>query len=767
MLQEGISHIEDLSVDDFIRVVSDLGKFRATEKLDGANLWVGVDSKGRIFTSREGKSSKADRFFNEEDYPYFAANNGFRSTLAAFKQVESDVKTALQPGDTVEVEVLYGRQPNAVTYGAGGKNFIAILRGVEGTSNEKADALVRALANRTATVKVKVVDTADGINLTVTDQDITYQFVGAQQIPAEKLSKVNVTKQLDDLKDFLNSPAEGVDGLTNAELMAKSMSSVPQEQRAKAKEQRELVRSKVMRDFKLPIKQELLDQFVRQLKSPLSDDSDDGVGIEGVVLQEPSTGEQVKLVDKEEFTTLNKFNHAVRGGINGVVRTTDPAAPKEARGGTIGNMKIMIADFLGNRDLARSATAKRIITGLKKESPAKTAHALADELIDTKDHISVKKKLMAIVQHAIDTLKADLEEFEKNKDHFKIHLKNGKEQGLSPEVVRRTRLAFAEALRDTAELHKKLDAVSSPAALVAVLYGRLIKAVHAGGSEELSEALLLEKRQFTDKTQYARKDSWTLMNIYFASVMMAAVILQAQDKIGIRFLRDKAHMRLKKWGADMSMVNFWGYPIWRAGQPNMKKLIGRRTAAEIHKAAKRAPANNWRYIHIDIAFAGELPIEWKEHRKTLQFLQRLPGMNVDRVNTLLDGCFNYANLSLDEKIKLHNKLHLYVMQFIPHNELNTRIRAIYHDLLLNANGENYQMVENMKLIKQVIGEDADATATSAAAVAPVELPVGLNKGQRHTVLRRTGTEWINRIKDVKLRKQTQFAVAERMKGKGQ
>lgn len=766
MLREGISHIEDLSIDDFIRVVSDLSKFRATEKLDGANLWVGVDQKGRIFTSREGKSSKADRFFNEEDYPFFAANNGFRSTLAAFKQMESDVKTVLQPGDTVEVEVLYGRQPNAVTYGAGGKNFIAILRGVEGTSNEKADALVRALANRTVTVKVKVVDTSDGINLTVSDQDITYQFVGAQHIPAEKLSKVDVSKQIADLKSFLGAPAEGVEGMTNAELLSKSMTSVPQEKRQEAKQQRELVRSKVMRDFKLPIKQQLLNQFVRQFKSPLSDE-EDGIGIEGVVLQEPSTGEQVKLVDKEEFTTLNKFNHAVRSGINGVVRTTDPAAPKEARGGTIGNMKIMIADFLGNRDLARSANAKRIIASLKKESPAKTAQALADELVDTNDSISLKKKLLAIVQHAIDTLKSDLSEFEKNKDHFKIHLRSGKEQGLTDEVVRRTRLAFAEAIRDTSELHRRLEGVKTPAGMIAVLYGRLIKAVHSGGEESLTEQILLEKRQFTDKTQYARKDSWTLMNVYFASLMMASVILQAKDKIGIRMLRDKAHMRLKKWGADMSMVNFWGYPIWRAGQPNMKKLVGRRVAAEIHKVAKRAPANNWRYIHIDIAFAGELPIEWHEHRKTLQFLQRLPGMNIDRVNILLDGCFNYANLTLDEKVKLHNRLHLYVMQFIPHNELNTRVRAIYNELLINANGENYQMVENMKLIRKVIGEDADATATAASAVAPVELPVGVNKGQRHTVLRRTGTDWINRIKDVKLRKQTQFAVAERMKGKGQ
>ena len=100
-LHEGIVHLEDLDLQAFIAAVKNISKMHASEKLDGAQLWTGLDEKGQLFTSREGKRSRSERFYNEKDYPYFAAYNGFRSAHAALKAKEAEIKTVLRPGDIV------------------------------------------------------------------------------------------------------------------------------------------------------------------------------------------------------------------------------------------------------------------------------------------------------------------------------------------------------------------------------------------------------------------------------------------------------------------------------------------------------------------------------------------------------------------------------------------------------------------------------------------------------------------------------------------
>ena len=68
-----IQHIDDLDIKSFISAVRNIGTMQATEKLDGANLWFGLDDAGRLFTSRTGKRDDSARFYSEADYPYFAA----------------------------------------------------------------------------------------------------------------------------------------------------------------------------------------------------------------------------------------------------------------------------------------------------------------------------------------------------------------------------------------------------------------------------------------------------------------------------------------------------------------------------------------------------------------------------------------------------------------------------------------------------------------------------------------------------------------------
>jgi len=761
-LLEGITHLEDMDLQAFIRAVQNISKMQASEKLDGANLWFGLDDEGKLFTSRAGKRKNAENMYEEKDYPYFAAYNGFRSAHAALKEKEEQIKRVLRPGDTVEIEVLYGRQPNAVTYGAGGKNYIAFLRGVEGTQDILVDQLATMMTNENATVKVQIVDSVDGENLKLTPADVTFQFVGAQKIDTAHLKNTDVTKQLQALNKFLQAEA-GVPGrqMTNFDLATASLGSFDKEIRPQAKEMRTKVLATILTDFKLPIKRELLDKFVAKIKSPLATNDlspDEDTGIEGVVLKDPESGDQIKLVDKDTFTTINQFNHSVRGTLSGVVKTLDPTASLEARGGLLGNLKITIADLLGNIELARTQGAKKVFATLKGKDAEETVKNVAKQLTGNDDYLGTKRKVHALIEHTQEVLAQSLKDFKDHKDEFQLKLKNGKTLGYTAEVIRRTLLSFAEAKRDLTELHEKVGKTKNLAQLVALLYGRIAKAVHeVEEAEPVAEGLLLEKRMTTDKAQYQGKDAWTILNIYLATYMMAAVIFKANDKEGIRILRDKTHMRLQSWNKEMSPLNFWGYPVWRAGSPQVKKLIGPKAAGEIFKHARQCPSSLWKFMHMDLSYGKEVPIEWKEHRQAIAFLQRTPGMNVDRVNSLLDMTMRYEELTRDEKIKFHTKLYYFTQQFIPTSPLGHRVRMVYDKLLFTPaepTDPNDPMLE-MKLLQQVtnaITEDGEAptAGTGAGAAATVSTDIATNPqhlfGEKRIIKRMKRNHDITRYK---------------------
>lgn len=721
ILAEGIVHLEDLDLQSFIKVVGNMAKLQASEKLDGAQLWFGIDDEGKLFTSRAGKRKNAENMYQEKDYPYFSAYNGFRAAHAALKAKEADLKRILTPGSTVEIEVLYGRQPNAVTYGAGGKNYIAFLRGVEGTADATVDQLTNIMTGTSVQVKVQTVDTTDGVNLKLTPTDITFQFVGAQKIDTANLKTTDVSKQLAKLQDYLRQRAD-LPGkiITNFDLAVASLGSIDKDIRPTAKQLKAQVLAHIMTDFKLPIKKELLDKFVSKIKSPLAADdlsSDEDIGIEGVVLRDPDNGDQIKLVDKDTFTTVNQFNHSIRGAISGTIKTLDPAASVEARGGMLGLLKITIADLIGNIELARTQSAKKVFQIVKGKDPEETVRNVAKEL-GGEDYRATKTKIAALIDNTQQQLDQALKDFKANKDQFSLKLKSGKTMGLSAEVIRRTLVAFAEAKRDVTELGEKVKKTKSLVQLVALLYGKVAKAVHeVEEAEQVTEELLSEKRIVTDISQYKGKDAWTLLNTYFATYMMASVIYQTDDAAGIKILRDQTNMRLTRWDKDMSPLNFWGYIVWRSGTPAVKKIVGPKIARELFKHARHVPDNFWRFLHMDLSYGKIRKVEWIDHRKAISILQRTPGMVSDRINTLLADTFRYVEMTFDEKVKFHTKLFYYIQQFVPNSPLAYRLRVIYNNLLLNANGENDQMVQEMKLLQQVtaITEDGDAAATMAAA----------------------------------------------------
>lgn len=713
-----IAHLEDLPLADFLKVVRNISTFHASEKLDGANLWMGLDGDGKLFTSREGKSKRSSRFFSESEYPKFAAYNGFRAAHAALEAKVDDIRRVMQPNQMVELEILYGRQPNAVTYGADDKSYIAFLRGVDGTPDVVADQLSMSLGGTSVKVSVEIIETSDGETVDTTNRDITWQFTGAQKIDPSKLKDVDLSKQISALEKYLNEPS-GVNDLTNNDLLNTSLGSIKMDVRDDAKTKKSAIIATIMTDFRLPIKKELLDNYVRKIKpalsaSDLSDNED--LGVEGIVLRDPDNSNLVKLVDKDAFTTINAFNHAIRNQVSNVIKTTDPDAPLEARGGVIGDMKIKIADLLGNADLARGGTAKRAFAAAKGATPVETVKNFSKNLqID--DFLGTKRKMLALVQQAAVNLRNLLNDFKQNKEAFQLKLKNGKQIGISTEIEKRTLLVFAETRRNIEELFAKLQKAKTTAQVIATLYGHLAADVHSEKEDPpvvesvvpTAEDLLLEKKYDTDKRRYANKDAFTIINIYFATVFMAAIMYQANDRKGILMLKDKTHYRMTSWSKDMSALNFWGYPIWRASQPAVKKLVGNKVAQDIFKITRRAAPSQSRFLHMDLSYGRDVPIEWRDHAKTMRILQQFDGMNTDRINILMNGVFTYETSTRDQQVKTLARLFFYVNQFIPTSPLFLRIKAIQHELLMNANGENDLMAQDTSLLTSVnsLVEDED------------------------------------------------------------
>lgn len=745
----GIAHIEDLSTPEFMRTLETLSTAQATEKLDGANLYFGIDAEtDKLFTSREGKRASAPRYFSADDYPYFSGTNPFRAAHLALVEVEPKIRNVMSAGQTVEIEVLFGRQPNAIVYGANDKSFIAFLAGVNGTTSEVVDRLTGALMGTTATVETKVVASADGEKLDLEDVTTTFEFIGPQSVDVSPVTGDSAFKSmLDSFNKYLNAPAanlpEGVE-MTNGELDSTSMSTIKIVDRPAVKEAKEKVQLHILRNYKMPIKKYLLGKLTA-VKSKLAAETlepAEDIGIEGIVLRDPTSGNLVKLVDKSAFTAINSFNHTVRGQISGTVRTVQDDAPLESRGGILGHMKIQIAKALGNPDLARAGQAKKILAEYDVDgNPVNTLKEFADAL-NIADFHGKKNFILAIIKQAKKDLIALRDEFNANKDEYVLTLANGKTIGISPEVVKRTMLTFAEAQVKVDDLHGKVKAASSLPVLLAILYGHALPKLpdSAGEPAEVMEAKKPAKKKTTsarwdnDAARYAGKDSWHLMNTYFATVMLSVLMYKENDKIGLRLLRDKTNFRMVSLNPAMSPLNFWGYPIWKCNTDKVKKLIGGKASKDLHQVVRRVPTAWWKFLHMDLSFGRDVPINWNDHFRTMSMLQQMPGMRFDRISFMLKGVFGFENLDYDQKLKVLNALHLYVAQFLPGSPLFARLKDIQRKLIFNPNDLDNIMTLT-ELHQTPTNETADGGAVGVGAVANNPGPI-FKSGKKPNVVKR-------------------------------
>lgn len=703
-LNEGISHLEDLPLGKFVSVLNRLSDLTGLEKVDGAQLWIGVDDDSQLYTSREGKRSTTTRFYSPDEWPKIADFNQFRAAHMIVEKLESEIKEVLFPGSTVEVEVLFGGQPNTVNYGGKDQSFLVILRGAAGTPDSVADELAAKLTNRKVDVSVDTVASVDGIELSNETVNTTFSIVSPQKINLEKLKSEKLFQALQKLENFLNQKSE-IKEYTNRELAVINLTSIKTDKRDAVKTARANLLSKIDSEYKAEIKKALLDK-ASSLRSSLGD-----ANLEGIVFRDPKTNEQVKLVDKDEFLITNRFNQSMRDIVRGPLMSTDENASIEAQGGLTGHLRIRIAKFLGDKDLAKASTMKKKLDELGGDTREEVLSNL-ESYFEIQDFQQTKRKILLMISATKKELDAKLEEFKKERDSYELKLKNGKVVKISDDVFKKTLAIFAETRKSFIDQFDKIKSTNNSIELLDKLYGHLI---NENPSESIQEAKKASSASFgeVDLQNIKGLDTFHILNSYLSVLFMSVILLKENDTKAKRMLRDVKNMHLKKWAYDMSPLNHWGYVIWSATNKDAKRVLSTEAEKGIKKMTNQIPKIWWTLLHMNLSSDIKRTIDWPAHKFTLKQMIDFSGFKSKRINELLNGAFSWESLSHDEKIKYLNKLYMFALQFTPRSLLLNRFKHIQSTIIMGNS--------NLSLLAEVnkLKEDGDAGSTVASAIASV------------------------------------------------
>lgn len=491
VLVEGITHIEDLPIEQFINSVKNISLYDISEKIDGANLHFGIDETGKFFTSREGKGGK--RFYSYTDWGQKFWQTGFKSAHLALEKISKGLKAKglLKPGDQIEVEVLFGQLPNTVPY-SGDTNQLIMLRPVASAEDiseleERLSTIKKVTEGVSVSVKVAEVPyTSNGKDIDFTQEQHQWRISQTPKVDKKILNKEtlknNLEVKLSKIENFLHEKS-GIGNFSNAEVIGLPLNKKPsgietsewRDLSALIKSKRTGLINKLMSQ-KLDIKEDLLNTLVRRVSSEFGPSIEEGGWVEGLVFRDPHTGEMFKLVDKDLFTSMNKFNWKIRnllraGSLSAKISDVTGRLTKE------------MSEVIGITELARSTSAGKYLKSLKSEGKDPT------EFISSKiDFKKAKPEWSKIVSHYIQVLDRLLHFYESNKEKMVFRTEVGgitKKAAYDGEVDTKTKQSFAELNNDLNTLLDKIKNASDSSDLVRAFIGEKISSL--GESKVITE----------------------------------------------------------------------------------------------------------------------------------------------------------------------------------------------------------------------------------------------------------------------------------------
>jgi|GEM_PF-6768994 len=468
-LNEGITHIEDLSEDEFLRAVKNLNSWEISEKVDGAAMRFGFDDDG-FFTSRENKGDDR-RIRNGDEWGTKFMSTGFRSAHDALKKLMTPLRKRkiIQTGDVFSVEILFGKLPNAVLYSGEINQIILLSKDSEKDSDEARKSLEhmnKVLEDHEVTVQVENVPyTENGISINRRDEEHEWVVAVVPKKRADQMSNEEAQQIVDEEVKKIEVLLDRNIKVGEKELLVKEVIAIPlnkkpdwlgdgnwKEIKALVKEKQEEIKKALM-SSKLEIKNQLLSAFVHNQQSDFGPDIENGGWIEGVVAKDQE-GAMTKIVDKEGFTSINNYNWLVRNDIYDS-RNSESVVMK---------MRHEVANVMGHGPLS-GAQAKRYAKKFGNSAEEQTVNLASDM-----NFPKVKKVFVQQVKVANKELLDNLENF-KNKtgQYANIDYQEG--------VKERTLQTFAETHELLADYLKALKTAKTPEDLIVIFAGDKLSSI--------------------------------------------------------------------------------------------------------------------------------------------------------------------------------------------------------------------------------------------------------------------------------------------------
>lgn len=477
----GISHIEDLAIDQFISALRNLDQYQISEKVDGSNLRFGIDNNG-FYTSRE--QFGGSKVYEVEDYPIHFSTTYMKAAHTALESVLPDMQAlGFDDGDEIEIEVLFGVLPNVVQY-HDEINQIVFLRKTKGNVN--VEKIAELLDGRDVNIAVSVPYTIDGRTIEQTTEVQNFVFKKAKDIKIDGVSKEtllkHINKELDQLEEYLRTPS-GIAHFTNADVLTLPLNRRPdgvepgqwKELKDLISNKREHVKKEVYHfddstnknhGYVHRIKDVLLNNFVRKIRSQFGPEIEDGGWIEGVVFRDKATGEQFKLIDKDIFTTVKDFVWNIRNQIS------DKPRSEANINSFAGELLTGLASSLGHPKLG-TMQAKRYL---------RNYGSTEDEILANLPLNINFQAVKGYWESFLEQKEVDLEEilniYHEDKGSQSLEINFGdhtKTFHYDGEVDRRTLQGFANMFQQIEEFKHLLQSAKTPQDLVYILAGKQLQ----------------------------------------------------------------------------------------------------------------------------------------------------------------------------------------------------------------------------------------------------------------------------------------------------
>lgn len=299
-----IPHICDLNPIDFLYWIKQIndGKVTYTQKLDGSmNLSITKVNYKLVF-SRFAKGQKKE--YTLDNIPHTPIYNPLISAInfLTHSHVYNRLLNIMDNNDILDLEVLFGSQPNTIPYYNDG-NFIAILRHISADGNNK-----------------NIIDIYKQINdIVIYNKDILYEYVfvdniikefttnnsWAFMIPEVCNNQINIQGKLSvyikRCEEILNEVNPNVNK-TNKNIYLLPLNKGKVDVRNIYK----LIKLSINNQFsciKNKIESFLCDNILNTISFEFGE-----MFQEGLVLTDNDTKQMVKLIDKNVFTKQNKHN---------------------------------------------------------------------------------------------------------------------------------------------------------------------------------------------------------------------------------------------------------------------------------------------------------------------------------------------------------------------------------------------------------------------------------------------------------------------------